>query len=358
MSPQTLPHTYRAYRKTSGPFPRTIELFSAPLLQQLAPRDVLIRVRAVALNYRDIAMLNGRYPTDHENAGLPCSDCAGEVAAIGSSVQGFQIGDRVSPCFNMDDLDGKQRDEEVRTLGGSVMGQGAGPGVLGEYVIFSEDVLVRVPKYLTWEEASTLPCAGVTAWTALGRPRDVQPDTTMLLQGTGGVSSFALFLCIAANITPIITSSSDAKLLQLASLSPLVKTFNYKTHPDQISQVKHLTDGKGVDVVINNTGVASLIADLESLRSRHGMVSMVGMLDNQKAEWEPSALMLVTRKLATIQGTRVGSKKDFQELNAFLEEKEVDLNSLIDRTFKFDQAKEAFEYLESGNHVGKVVIKI
>ncbi|KAJ4356430.1 uncharacterized protein N0V89_004463 [Didymosphaeria variabile] len=319
---QALPTTYRDYRRTSGSLPRSIELHTQSLPQQLLPHEVLIRVKAVSLNWRDIAMLSGRYPTDHENAGRPCSDCAGEIAAIGDAVKDFKVGDRVSPCFNLDDLDGKQRDGEVRTLGGSVTGQAAGPGVLSEYVIFEEGVLVKVPGYLSWEEASTLPCAGVTAWTALDRPKEPEPDTAVLLQGTGGVSMFALLLCTVANITPIITSSSDAKLSSISALSPLIKGFNYKTYPDQAARVKQLTAGKGVDIVINNMGAASLIADLESLRNRHGMVSLVGMLNDQKAEWDPSALMLVLRKLARIQGIRVGSKVDFQELVEFLEEKE------------------------------------
>ncbi|KAL1606555.1 hypothetical protein SLS60_003960 [Paraconiothyrium brasiliense] len=242
-STQVPPTTYRAYHRTSGPLPQSIELHTEPLPHQLSPHEVLIRVKAVSLNYRDVAMLNGHYPTDHENAGRPCSDCAGEVAAIGGAVKDFKVGDR----------------------------------------------------------ASTLACAGVTAWTALRRPKEIEPDTAVLLQGTGGVSMFALLICIAANITPIISSSSDTKLSSISALSPLIKGFNYKTQPDQAAQVKQLTTGKGVDIVINNTGAASLLADLGSLRNRHGIVSLVGMLDGQKAEWDPNALMLVMKKLARIQ---------------------------------------------------------
>lgn len=150
------PKTYQAYRRTSGPTPRTIELYTETLPQHLAPHEVLIKVKAVSLNWRDIAMLNGRYPADHDNAGIPCSDCVGEVSAIGDAVANFTVGDRVCPCFNLDDLDGKQRDGEVRTLGGSVTGQAAGPGVLSEYVVFEDQVLVRVPGYLSWEEVSIL----------------------------------------------------------------------------------------------------------------------------------------------------------------------------------------------------------
>lgn len=229
-------------------------------------------------------------------------------------------------------------------------------GVLAEYAVFEEDVLVHLPKHLSWEEASTIPCAGVTAWVALNRPRNIESGTSVLLQGTGGVSMFALLLCLAANITPIITSSSDAKLASIQKLSPLIKGFNYKTHLDQAGQVKQLTDGKGVDIVVNNTGAASFPADLESLRQRHGMISLVGFLEEKKADWNPNALLGLMVKCATIQGIRVGSKQDFQDVNRFLEEKRVRLDRIIDRTFAFDDAKAAFEYLESGKHMGKVVI--
>ena len=121
------------------------------------------------------------------------------------------------------------------------------------------------------------------------------------IAGTGGVSMFALFLCLAADITPIITSSSDAKLASIQKLSPLIKGFNYKTHPDQAGQVKQLTDGKGVDIVVNNTGAASFPADLESLRQRHGMISLVGFLEEKKADWDPNALLGLMVKCATIQ---------------------------------------------------------
>ncbi|KAF2255106.1 GroES-like protein [Trematosphaeria pertusa] len=345
----SLPTMYRAYRRTTGPVPRTIEPTTEHLPTKLAPNEVLLKIHAVSLNYRDIGMLNGRYPIAVPERGIPASDCAAEVAAIGSNVTQFKEGDAVSPCFNVGDLSGKERDAGSKTLG-------ADAGVLAEYTVFEEDVLVHLPKHLSWEEASTIPCAGVTAWVALNRPRNIDPDTSVLLQGTGGVSMFALLLCLAANITPIITSSSDAKLAFIRKISLLVKGFNYKTDPGQAEQVKQLTDSKGVDIVVNNTGAASFPADLESLRQRHGTISLVGFLEEKKAEWDPNALLGLMVKCATIQGIRVGSKQDFQDVNRFLEEKRVRLDPIIDRSFAFDDAKAAFEYLESGKHVGKVVI--
>lgn len=140
-----LPTTYRAYRRTTGPLPRTIEPSIEQLPAELAPHQVLIRVHAVSLNYRDIGMLNGRYPIAVQERGIPASDCAGEVVAVGSAVQAFKIGDRVSPCFNISDIDGTQRDGVSETLGANL-------GVLAEYILMDERVLVHIPKHLSWEE--------------------------------------------------------------------------------------------------------------------------------------------------------------------------------------------------------------
>jgi len=169
---------------------------------------------------------------------------------------------------------------------------------------------------------------------------------------------FALVLCHAANITPIITSSSDIKLASIQKQYPGTLGLNYKTQPDQNTELQRLTEGKGVDIVVNNTGVASLITDIASLRSRGGVVSLVGFLDEDKAAWDPSALMALMSKQAKLKGIGVGSKVDFEELNKFLEEHKLKLQPLVDRVFDFERSPEAFDYLYSGKHVGKVVIKV
>ncbi|KAK4973145.1 hypothetical protein LTR42_006439 [Elasticomyces elasticus] len=261
----------------------------------------------------------------------------------------------------------------MKALGGDV------DGVLREYAVFNEEVLVQLPKYLSWEEvcrhsqvlcnsfyadtdfhskASTITCAGVTAWNALDFPNAMSHGRSALLQGTGGVSMFALLLCRAAGLTPIITSSSDEKLESIKKLSPEARGINYKQHPDQVSEVARITNGKGVDVIVNNTGVGSLITDIGSLRQRGGVVSLVGFLDGFKADWDPSALMAMMGKAARLKGIAVGSKLDYQALSKFLEEKAVRLDPLIDRTFSFDESSQAFDYLYSGKHVGKVIIKL
>ncbi|KAF4973452.1 hypothetical protein FSARC_277 [Fusarium sarcochroum] len=349
----TLPATYKAFRRTTGPTPRTIEpsVEAMPGQNDLGKSEVLIKIRAVSLNFRDVGMLNDRYPANFIEKGVPASDCAAEVVAIGEAVKSFNVGDRVAPIFNTLNLTGEE-DSDVSGLGGDV------EGVLRQFATFDESVLVRIPSHLSWEEASTLACAGVTAWTSLyplsGPPR----PRYALLQGTGGVSMFTLLLCDAAGVVPIITSSSDEKLENIKKSCPRAQTINYKTTSDQAGEVMRITNGQGVDVVINNTGIASIPSDIASLRKRGGRISLVGFLEGLTAEWKPETLLALMFKTAKLQGIGVGSKLDFVDLNQFLEDKKVHLNSIIDRVFAFDESKAAFDYLYSGKHVGKVVIKL
>ncbi|SCO92394.1 related to zinc-binding oxidoreductase [Fusarium oxysporum] len=347
------PTTTSVFRRTGGDLPRTIEQSSEalPVPDELDSHEVLIKIHAVSLNFRDVAMLHGRYPVEVEKQGIPCSDCAAEVIAVGSAVQDFTIGDRVAPIFDVSNITGHE-DEPSRALGGDV------PGVLREYAVFQEKVLVHLPKHLTWEEASTLSCAGVTAWSALDTPTSARKDAAALLQGTGGVSLFALLLCIACGIKPIITSSSDEKLEAIKKLGPEVHGINYKSTTDQNAEILQATDGKGVDFVVNNTGPGSIPEDIGFLRQRGGTVSLIGFLNGLSGDWEPSAIMALMGKSAKVKGIATGSKLDYQRMNDFLEEKRISLGPIIDSVFPFQESKAAFEYLYSGKHVGKVVIKM
>ncbi|KAF2272011.1 NAD(P)-binding protein [Westerdykella ornata] len=351
-SPLPLPSTTRTYRRTAPPYPLTIVPSTEPLPQSLDPHSLLLRIHAVSLNYRDIAMLqeNG-YPVPVLAGGIPASDCAAEVVAVGEKVSKFQVGDRVAPTFDLACLTGEERGLEMRALGGEV------EGVLREWVVLEEEVLVRLPGGVSWEEASTIACAGVTAWSALGGLRDVRKDAVALLQGTGGVSMFALLLCLAAGIKPIITSSSDEKLQKLKELGDDVLTINYKTTPDVAAEALRLTDGQGVDFVVNNVGLSSLPEDMKMLR-KYGRIALIGFLGGLEARFDASELMTLLFKRASIQGIGVGSRKDFEDLNRFLEERKVELGSIVDRVFEFEDAPEAFEYLASGKHKGKVVVKV
>ncbi|KAF2684727.1 NAD(P)-binding protein [Lentithecium fluviatile CBS 122367] len=348
----TYPPTYRAWRRTTGPYPHSITLSTEVLPGFLDPHDVVIRIHAVALNYRDVAMLHeGCYPVPVEDGGVSASDCAAEVVAIGAEVKDFVVGDRVAPTVDLARLTGEDRDQVSIATGGD------GPGLLREYAMFEDKLLVKLPKHLSWEEASTITCAGVTAWVALDSLRGLTEGATAMMQGTGGVSMFALLICLAAGIRPIITSSSDAKLAKIKQFDPRIQGINYKQHPDVAAEALRLTEGKGVDYIVNNIGLASVPSDLRALRKLGGIVALVGFLDGWKAGWSGDEIATVLFKAARIQGILGGSKADFVALNAFLDQKKVKLNSLIDKTFSIQNAPAAFDYLWSGKHVGKVVIK-
>ncbi|OLN95496.1 Zinc-type alcohol dehydrogenase C1773.06c-like protein 1 [Colletotrichum chlorophyti] len=347
----SIPTTYTAFRRTTGELPRTIQTTTETLRADLKPRDVLIKIHAVSLNYRDVAMLNGTYPVEVEEQGIPCSDCAAEVVKTGSEVKDFSVGDHVSPIFDLGNIE-KNDDAPAKALGGDVA------GVLREYAVFEERHLVKIPKQLSWEEGSTLACAGVTAWTALDSLHAAAENGSVLLQGTGGVSLFALLLSVAAGLQAIVTSSSDEKIERLKKLSPRVEGINYKKTNDQLAEIQRLTNGRGVDFVVNNTGPGSIPDDIKALRARGGTVSLVGFLAGLQAAWPPAALMALMGKSAKLKGIAVGSKEDFQDLCQFLEEKKISLSPLIDRVFSFTESEEAFNYLYSGSHIGKVVIKM
>ncbi|KAK4163700.1 chaperonin 10-like protein [Cladorrhinum sp. PSN259] len=369
----TIPDTYCAIRR-SGPAPtegspQTYKITTEKTLPSgsLSSHDVLLKIIAVSLNYRDALMLHGQYPSGNSPDGIPGSDCVAVVAAIGTSVTKFKVGDRVSPAFDIEDLHGERPIDGKLGLGSYE------DGVLREYAIYNEQVLVHVPKHLSWEEAATIGCAGITAWTSLsfpslylsGRPK------TVLLQGTGGVSVFALVLCLATpNITPIITSSSDAKLSALRT--KLSKSFpgkqflsyNYRTYPDQSSKISELTQGKGVDLIINNAGPASIPADIASLSGRNGQVSLVGFLGGWEAGpggWDPAGIFGgLMMKTARIQGMAVGSKDDLEDLNKFIEERKIKLDALVDdkKVWRIEESAEAVEWLWRGEHLGKVVVRV
>ncbi|UKZ81765.1 hypothetical protein TrVFT333_009538 [Trichoderma virens FT-333] len=346
-----IPETYKTYRRTTGTVPLTINQTTETTPKNLGPKDVLLKIHSVSLNYRDIAMLNGAYPAPILENGIPASDAAAEVAAVGSAVQKFKVGDHVSPIFFVNFFTGDEL-EPLQGLGGDV------EGVLGEYAVFSEDILVRLPEHLSWDEASTIACAGVTAWSSINGLKKLSPDSSyVLLEGTGGVSMFALLLLIDAGIKTIITSSSDAKIAQLQKLSPLITGINYKTTPDISAEVQRITNGRGAAVVVNNIGPGSIASNIDSLATG-GSIKVVGFLGGFTGDWNPSELLKLLWKRASIQGIAVGTKSDFEALNAHLAERKISLQPLIDRVFALDEAKDAVDHMAAGRHVGKIIIKV
>ncbi|KAG4414188.1 hypothetical protein IFR04_012675 [Cadophora malorum] len=345
-----LPKTYKAFRRTVGTTPTTLEQVTEEIPATLGPNDVLIKIHAVSLNYRDVAMMHGKYLVEVIDRGVPASDCAAEVVKVGSGIQDFKVGDRVAPIFDNNCFDGTE--DKAKVLGGDI------DGVLREYAVFDSNVLFHLPKHLSWEEASTITCAGVTAWNALVMPRN---KGTALLQGTGGVSSFALLICLAAGIKPIITSSSDKKLdLAKAAGEPgRVETINYRTFPRWEEEALKLTNGRGVDVVVDNVGPSQAAQSLTAL-ARRGVLSLVGFLGGFNVDQTPDMFSPALQKSLTVRGISVGSKQDHQDLCDFLEAKNVSLKGIVDPgIFSFEDSQTAFDALYDGTkHQGKIVIRI
>ncbi len=306
--------------------------------------EVLIRVGAVSLNYRDLLLAKGHY-----NPRLPFprvlgSDAAGEVIAIGEGVTRFKIGDRVANCFMPDWQTGAINDTVAKSTYGSDR-----DGVFAELIAVHENGVVRVPDHLTLEEAATLPCAAVTAWNAL-TTANTQPGTTVLLQGTGGVSLFALQFAKAFGATAYITSSSDEKLTRAATLGADAGV-NYRTNADWEKWARHQTGGRGVDVVVEVGGAGTLERSLKATTTG-GHIALIGVLAGTGA-FNP---MLILMKAIRVQGVFVGSRDMFEAMNTLIATKQ--LRPVIDRVFPFAESVAAFQHLESGTHFGKVVLAL
>jgi NADPH:quinone reductase-like Zn-dependent oxidoreductase len=307
--------------------------------------EVVVRIRAVSLNHRDLYVLQGVNGGDASGR-VPVSDGAGEVVALGSGVQRFKVGDRVATTFFERWNDGPPTPAAVSSARG-----GAAQGVLAEKIVTHEDGLVRIPDHLSFEEAATLPCAGVTAWVGLFKHGRLQRDQFVLLEGTGGVSIFGLQFAAAAGAKPIITSSSDAKLERARALGA-VATVNYRTHPQWQDQVRAATKGAGVSHVLEIGGKDTLPKALAAL-GLGGHVALIGGLTGFEGSVDVGA---VTARLGSMTSIYVGSREDFEAMNGFIARQK--LKPVIDRVFAFEEAPAAFEYLESGSHFGKVAIRL
>jgi NADPH:quinone reductase-like Zn-dependent oxidoreductase len=307
--------------------------------------EVLVKIHAASLNYRDLRMVQGTYNPKLKMPIVPFSDGAGEVVQVGEAVTRFKVGDRVCQIFMQGWLDGEVDYAKARTaLGGDI------DGVLREFAVFSEEGLVAIPDHLSYEEAATLPCAAVTAWHALVGSGNLKAGDTVLTLGTGGVSIFALQFAKALGATVISTSSSDEKLEHAKRLGA-DHTINYKTHEDWDNVVKEITGKRGVDHVVEVGGPGTLQRSLSSVRMG-GHIALIGVVAG-KGDFNPMQIFMKTIKL---QGIFVGSRKMFEEMNAA-----ISLNKLkpvIDKVFEFEQAPEALKYMDSGAHFGKIVVKV
>jgi len=306
--------------------------------------QVIVRVRAVSLNRRDEAVANGTYfgrPASRDI--VPLSDGAGDVATVGPGVTRFKPGDRVVATF-FQVAPGHPSSGPREALGSPL------DGMLVEEVALHEDGLLPIPDGLSYEEAACLPCAGVTAWNALmvaGRP--TRAGDTVLVMGTGGVAVFALQFAVSAGARVIATSSSDAKLERVRPLGAFAGV-NYRRTPDWDREVLKMTDGRGVDCVVEVGGVGTLERSFEAVAER-GKVCLIGVLTGRRAEISPYALMW---KKASLHGIRVGDSVSFEEMNRAVEINRI--RPVIDRIFPFDEAIDAFRHQASENFVGKIVI--
>ena len=307
--------------------------------------EVLIRVHAASLNYRDLLVAEGRYARGLKLPLIPLSDGAGEVVEIGPGVTRVKHGERVAGIFIQTWLGGEVSGAASRaTLGGSV------DGMLAEYVVLHENGLVHIPPHLSYEEAATLPCAAVTAWNAL-TSWVLKPGVTVLVQGTGGVSIFALQFAKLAGARVIVTSSSDAKLQKAADLGAADR-INYRTTPDWDKKSVELTNGIGVDHIIEVGGPGTLARSMNAVRVG-GRISVIGLLTGTDTTINP---MPILGKQIQVQGIFVGSRDMFESMNRAISLHQI--RPVIDRVFPFDQVHDALRHMQSGAHFGKIVIRL
>jgi NADPH:quinone reductase-like Zn-dependent oxidoreductase len=313
---------------------------------QPGPGEVLVRVRACSLNYRDWMMASGTYNPRQPLPLIPLSDGAGEVVAVGAGVTQWKAGDRVAGCFSQSWLAGVPTREKISSpLGGPL------DGMLCELRALPESGVVRVPEHLSFEEAATLPCAGVTAWSAIVEHGAVRPGVTVVVQGTGGVSIFALQFAAATGARVIVTSRSESKLERARALGA-AHTIHTGTDPDWSKAVRELTGKRGADHIVEVGGAGTMAQSLKAI-AVGGTISVIGVLGGTATE---TSLLPILMQNVKLQGIMVGSREMFENLNRAIAQ--TKLKPVVDRVFPFEQAREAFEYLGSGSHFGKVVIAV
>ncbi|HEX5229361.1 MAG TPA: NAD(P)-dependent alcohol dehydrogenase [Bryobacteraceae bacterium] len=335
----------KAIRTTGGTSIDELVLDKVPVPEP-DPGQVLVAIKAVSLNYRDLAVVTGRYPRNTAQPTILCSDGAGEVVAVGAGVQTFRSGDRVVGSFFQSWVDGPY----AREHGASALG-GAIDGVLTQYRVFDQQGLLPIPEHLSFEEAATLPCAGLTAWNALVPTCRVQASDTVLLLGTGGVSIFGLQFAKLHGARVIITSSSDEKLARAKALGA-DETINYKTTPAWDQEVLRLTGGKGVDIVLEVGGGETFPRSMNSVRAS-GQIAVIGVLSGVMATIPVGLIGIQT---LGVRGIFVGSVAMFADMNRAIASNHV--KPVVDRVFSFEQSADGLRCMQSAQHFGKIVITL
>ncbi|KAK7421375.1 hypothetical protein QQX98_002269 [Neonectria punicea] len=340
----------QAYRRTDDYTPGSprVKLITEPLPLPIGPTSVLIKVHAVFLNYRDANIANGGNPWPVIPHGVPCNDAAGEVVAVGENVTTLVLGDRVAPTTDTENITGRETARSWLAADED--------GVLADYLVLDEKKLCKLPAYLDWVEASIIPCAGVTAWEAL---KCVGIGKSVLIQGTGGVSLFALKFARAAGLRVILSSSSDEKLKTISDKfpTPPLLTVNYARNPSWYEDVLRLTDGVGVGLLVEIGGTASLVKSMKCTR-RGGIISQVGYLSRQNPQELAELLPLLIDRRVVLRGINVGSKHDMDDLCTALSATQIRFEDIIDSIYSFQDADKAIEYIWQGKQVGKLVIRL
>jgi NADPH:quinone reductase-like Zn-dependent oxidoreductase len=305
--------------------------------------QVLVRMRAVALNRGDLEMLAPDQRRDHSGR-VVASDGAGDVIAVGKSVEGIRPGQRVTSLYFRNWTDGTPSPEILAGAHGFNI-----DGVLGDYIVLEDTAVAPAPEGLSYEEAATLPTAGLTAWMATVGQRELKRGDVVLVQGTGGVSMFALQFAAASGARVIVTSSSDEKLKKARKLGA-DEGINYRETPEWAERVLELTDNHGADMVVDVGGKETLSLSVASL-AYGGTVSIVGGLTGYGADLPSLGLLM---KTARAQGVFVGSRADFLRMSEFITRHRV--HPAIDSKFPLEQYEAALQLMQSGNFVGKIVL--
>lgn len=325
----------------------SLDSFRLVEVSQPSPRrgEILLRVRAVSLNYRDLAVLTGTYIQNLSLPFIPASDACAEVVEVGEDVSRFKVGDRVTPIYTQGWHDGMPTPEQRarRTLGAPLA------GVLQEYITVPAEDAVLAPGHLSNEEASTLPIAALTAWSAL-QEGGIKAGDTVLVQGSGGVALFALQFAKAAGALVIATSSSDEKLKKMQALGADCLV-NYRSDENWEKTAKEMTGGRGADIVVE-TGGSTLPQSLSAV-AFGGCVSVVGFVAGYEAT---IPLRQLIGPMIRVQGIAVGSRARFEAMNRAIVAHKI--KPVLDSVFELSEAERAFKHMESGAHFGKVVVRV
>jgi len=347
MSLEPLPHAQKVYRR------KGLGIENHVLVEEPLPKpgygQVLVRIYAFSLNFRDLLLAWGKYPVDPALSFgiIPISDGAGQVVQLGEGVHEVKVGDRVTPNFVSSWVAGELDPSWfASSLGGTV------DGVAGQYIVANANSLVLIPGHLSYEEAATLPCAAVTAWNALFEgPTPIRVGESVLVEGTGGVSIFALQFAASAGARVIVTSSKDDKLKKAKGLGAL-DGINYKEDPDWEKTVIKLTEGRGVDHIVEVGGADTVPKAVVAVRTG-GHIYPIGGVTGFDVGYNN---LLIVIKALHIRGLFVGSAEMFKRMNAAISLHKI--HPHIDKVFEFDDLQGSLKYLEKGEHFGKVVVRV